>query len=185
MRRDPGLLALLARSTPACEAVDVVWARPLRLTSYIGAEVDDVPDALVTSIRVLVRVGDDVVVCTNVDGSSHPWPGGRREPGETYTETACREVHEETGWILDPSSLEPLGWLHVHNLGDELPPYPHPDVVHLVYTGRAEDRAAEDWTDTEGQEISSRLLSLDEALTVSAAGDPLSVPFVELLRARA
>jgi hypothetical protein len=94
-------------------------------------------------------------------------------------------VHEETGWFLEPSSLELLGWLHVHNLGDELPPYPHPDVVHLVYTGRAEHRAADDWTDTEGQEISSRLLSLDEALTVTAPDDPLSVPFVELLRARA
>lgn len=183
MRRDPRLLALLERCSPACEPVEARWARPLVLTSYVGVE--DVPEDLVTSIRVLVRVGERVVVCTNVDGSSHPWPGGRREPGESFVETACREVHEETGWLLDQASLETIGWLHVHNVGEPLPPYPHPDVVQLVMTGRATARAADEWTDTEGFEISSRLAPLDEAIHLTAAADPLAVPFLELLRARA
>lgn len=181
MQRDPRLLALLERHTPAC-AHDDVWARPVHLTSYVGAA--DLPDDLVISIRVIVLVGDDVVVCTNLNGDSHTWPGGRREPGESHVETACREVHEETGWLVDPDSLEPIGFLHVHNTGDPLPSFPHPDVLQLVMVGRATERAAEEWTDTEGFEVSSRLVPLADAAPVGG-GEPLCRPFLELVRARA
>lgn len=182
MERHPDLLALLERCAPAIQRDDV-WARPIHMTSYVGAE--DLPDELVTSIRVIVRVGDDVVVCTNVDGHSHAWPGGRREPGESHAETACREVREETGWILEPASLEPIGFVHIFNTGDPLPPYPHPDVLQLVVVGRAMARAAEDWTDTEGYEVSSRLVPLDEACGAVSDGEPMCRPFLEVLRARA
>ena len=157
--------------------------QPLRLTVYVGPV--SLPEELVVSIRVLVRVGADVVVCTNVEGKSHAWPGGRREPGETYAETACREVHEETGWLLDPASIEPLGWMHIHNLGEPHPPFPHPDAVHLVVTASATRRAAAEWTDTEGYELSSRLAPLDEACSLVSADEPMCRPFLELLRARA
>ena len=183
MERHPELLALLDRCTPACEPIDVAWMQPLRLTVYVGPQA--LPEELVVSIRVLVRVGDDVVVCTNVEGRSHAWPGGRREPGETYVETACREVHEETGWILEPETVEPLGWMHIHSFGDAVPPFPHPDAVHLVVTARANERAADDWTDTEGFELSSTLVPVDEACAAISADEPMCVPFLELLRARA
>ena len=178
--RHPHLLDLLESRDPA-RVLEEAWARPLRLSSYVGAA--DVPDELVTSVRVIVSVGDDVVVCTNVDGKSHAWPGGRREPGETYVDTACREVHEETGWVLDPDSLEPIGFLHVFNRGAPYPPYPHPDVVHLVMAGRATQRSADDWTDTEGYEVSSRLVPLDQACAAISEEEPLCIPFLECLRA--
>jgi ADP-ribose pyrophosphatase YjhB (NUDIX family) len=180
--RDPRVVALLDGRHPAAEH-EGQWARPMRLTVYIGAA--DLPDDLVTSIRVIVRVGDDVVVCTNLNGDSHVWPGGRREPGETHTETACREVHEETGWLLDPTTIEPLGFMVAHNRGEPLPPYPHPDVLQVITTAVARERAADDWTDTEGFETSSRLLSIDDALVALADEDGLCAPFLELLRARA
>ena len=180
MERHPELLALLERCTPAIQRDDV-WARPIHMTSYVGAE--QLPDELVTSIRVIVVVGDHVVVCTNADGHMHAWPGGRREPGETYIETACREVREETGWIVDPSSLEAIGFLHVFNTGDPLPPYPHPDVLQLVMVGRASERAAEEWTDTEGYEVSSQLVRLSDSVALITEGEPMCVPFLELLRA--
>jgi 8-oxo-dGTP pyrophosphatase MutT (NUDIX family) len=182
VERHPELLALLDRCTPAVRREDV-WARPIVMSVYVGPE--DLPDELVTSIRVVVLVGDDVVVCTNVNGSSHAWPGGRREPGETHAETACREVREETGWIVDPDSLEPIGFMHVFNTGDPLPPYPHPDVLQLVMVGRATERAADEWTDTEGYEISSQLVPLADAHAVITDDEPMCLPFLELLRARA
>jgi 8-oxo-dGTP pyrophosphatase MutT (NUDIX family) len=93
---------------------------------------------LVTSVRCLVVATGGLVRCSNRDGS-HLWPGGRREPGESLEQTAIREVLEETGWRLDPHTLQALGWLHFEYL-TERPPgwrFPHPDFVQLIYTARA------------------------------------------------
>jgi ADP-ribose pyrophosphatase YjhB (NUDIX family) len=117
-------------------------------------------DELVTSVRCLVRVGRDVrelLVCTNADGISHPWPGGRRAVGETLEQTAHREVVEETGWLIEPSSLRQLGWLHHEDLTPRPggSPYPHPDFLQVVLAGRAHarERCIETpWSDTDGYE---------------------------------
>lgn len=153
----------------------------IRRTAYLGDVA--LPEAIVTSVRCIVSVGDELVVCTNVDGNSHPWPGGRREPGETFADTTRREVHEETGWLIEPSSMRPLGWLHIESLEPMPPnfPFPYPDVLQVVYVCRADERAADTWTDTEGYEAESCLMSLDDAYT-AVDGDPLSRPFLDLLR---
>lgn len=39
-------------------------------------------------------------------------PGGKREPGEEYVETAAREVDEELGLAITPADLTPLGHFH-------------------------------------------------------------------------
>jgi 8-oxo-dGTP pyrophosphatase MutT (NUDIX family) len=178
--RNAALLEILERRTPDA-VIEDLWREPVRLSAYVGIE--PLPDELLISIRVLVLVGDDIVVVTNRNGGSHVWPGGRREPGETHAETACREILEETGWILDPTSLETLGFLHLENLGQPIAPFPYPDVLQLVTVGRAHDRAAEEWTDTEGWEIASRLVPLADV--DDAEIDPLCLPFVEIVRARA
>jgi len=152
---------------------------PLRISSYVGPE--KLPEELVTSVRVIVLVGDKVVVCDNADGFTHAWPGGRREPGETYGETACREVREETGWLLDPASLTPIGWLHLLHLGDPVPPFPHPDVLQLVLLGNVVERVAEQWTDSEDYEVSSRLAGLEEAHAAISDAEPFCRPFLRAL----
>ncbi|HEX7165809.1 MAG TPA: NUDIX domain-containing protein [Acidimicrobiales bacterium] len=179
--RDPRLLELLASRTPAFE-IDVQWRSALHLACYLGAA--ELPDELVISVRVIVRVGDDVVVCTNADGLSHAWPGGRREPGETLAETACREVHEETGWVLDPQSVEPIGFMHMRNTGERFggSTYPYPDTLQLVVVARATERAADDWTDTEGYELSSRLVPLADAAAHVSETEPMCVPYLDVLR---
>lgn len=175
VRRDPRVLALLRDRRPA-STTDVSWARPIRITAYVGAA--PLPDDLVVSVRCVVLVGDDVVVCTNLDGRSHAWPGGRRETGETFVETAVREVHEETGWLLDPASVTEIGFLHLHNLGEPLEPYPHPDTLQVVLTARAHRRAAPQWTDVEGYEVSSELLPIALAVEAISAEEPMCVPFL-------
>ena len=137
-------------------------------------------------MRCIVFVDDDIVVCSNRDGISHPWAGGRRERAETLIETGCREVHEETGWLVDPDSLRPLGWLHFEHLREQPDdhPWPHPDFLQVVYTGRASDREGGpdvDWTDTEGYELSSRRMTVDEA-AAAMSGDRLALAFLRLLR---
>lgn len=179
---DPRLAALLASRRPAA-TTKVTWlagAMPLAVAAYTAQA--DLPDDLITSIRCITFVGERVLVCTN-EGGSHPWPGGRREPGESHAETAVREVYEETGWHVDPASLRALGWLHLRHLAPRRAedPSPYPDFLQLVLCGQATGRAvAEDaeWQDLDHYELECRPLPLDEART---HGQELLAPvFLEL-----
>lgn len=183
-RRHPAMDSLLAATTPVATD-ETAWlggAMPLRVGAYIGPA--DLPDELVTSVRCLVRVGAKIVLCENADGA-HPMPGGRREPGETYVDTAVREVHEETGWLLDRDSLRPLGWLHLEHLAARRPddPYPYPDLLQVVFRGTATVRDGDPgatWTDTDGYELHSRLVTPAEA-RASTSTDMLAPVFLDLL----
>ena len=170
--RHPDLVAVLARLTPAARQ-RIVWPGgiPLRIAAYLTPT--ELPDDLISSIRCVVRVDRRVVVCQAPD-EQHIWPGGRREPGETYQQTAQREVHEETGWVIDPGDLQPLGFLHFQLMKPQPAdhPYPHPDFLQLVYTAPARRHAAQrptEWTDLDGWEQSHRLLTPSELDTVSLA----------------
>ena len=178
--RDPRLLDLLDRSAPVT-VTDAMWARPIRIGTHLGRH--ELPDELITSVRCLVRVEDQVVVCTNVDGRTEVLPGGRREPGETLTQTVCREVHEETGFMLQSDSLAMLGFLHLFNKGEPQPPYPHPDTLMLVMTGQADPRTDEAWTDTEGYVLASNLRDLDELGPDTI--DTIGWPYLQALREQA
>lgn len=185
----PAVTALLgAAGTPAA-SVDARWGvdgeLPLRINAHVGPI--EISEEHVSSIRCLVEVDGRVVVCSNVHGKRHPWPGGRLEPGERFVEAACREVHEETGWLLDPQSLHPLGWLHIDKQLDERPvdhPFPQKDFVMVVWSGRASERDGgrdSEWTDTEGYELSSELMTVADAIVAVEDDDPTSVPFLRLL----
>lgn len=180
---DPRLAALLASCVPA-GTTTIAWlsgAMPLAVAAYTSPA--SLPDDLITSIRCVTTVGERVLLCTNADGS-HPWPGGRREPGESHADTAVREVHEETGWRLDPASLRPLGWLHLRHLAPRRPddPFPYPDFLQMVYSGAATGRdVAEDapWQDTDRYELSCRVVNLADAR--ANAGPLLAHLFLDLL----
>lgn len=150
------------------------WPNGSIVTARAFDVLDDLPSEVVQSVRCLVFVDDDhVVMCENARGVRHVWPGGRREVGETLVETGCHEVLEETGWVLDPASLTQIGWLHYESGPHRGPdiPWPHPDIFHALFAGRARSREAEDWTDTEGYELSSRAVSTAEVLNVITPGD--------------
>ncbi|HET8661502.1 MAG TPA: NUDIX hydrolase [Micromonosporaceae bacterium] len=124
-------------------------------------------------MRCIVRVGGRVVACESPD-TWHVWPGGRRLPGEAYETTACREVYEETGWLVDEADLRLLGFLHLRYAAPQPAdhPYPHPDFLQLVYTARATRRegSGSEWTDHDGWERNHRLCTVADlhALGLSA-----------------
>lgn len=105
----------------------------------------------------------------------------RRHALASYAETAAREVHEETGWLLDIDSLRSLGWLHLEfldpNSGD--PTLPHPDFLQVVFLATAHQRDGDpgvDWVDLDdGYEASSQLASLEEVLRTPSLDLPARV----------
>lgn len=180
--RHPDVASLLAQSAALGSDRIVFGTTRLVRTAYEGDA--SLPDDLVLSVRCIVSVGDQLVVCTNVDGASHPWPGGRREPGETIVETGVREVHEETGWLVDPTSFVLLGWMHFEHVTPMVDAqWPWPDFFQVVYSVRAADRDGgdgEDWTDTQGYEATSRLLAYQDAYA-EIDGDALARVYLERL----
>src|ERR1044071_5320209 len=94
------------------------------------------PLDLVSSVRALVRQGDQILVVRD-PVSVHILPGGRREPGETLMQTLEREVLEETGWTIQSPRL--IGLAHFQHLTPrpEDYRYPYPDFLHLVYAAIA------------------------------------------------
>lgn len=129
---------------------DALWGTlPLVISTYVGTP--ELPADLVVSVRCIVTVGEQVLICEEPDGRVMIVPGGRLEPGETWQEAAVREVHEETGWELDVASLRMIGFLHLRGLVElpETHPYPHPDFLQIVVTGTASG-SPEGWVDDEG-----------------------------------
>jgi ADP-ribose pyrophosphatase YjhB (NUDIX family) len=182
--RHPGLASVLSEHQPAASH-EVAWAGgtlPLRVSAYTNLA--PLPEEIVTSVRCITVVDDLVVLCQNSDGS-HPWPGGRRLPGESYLDTAAREVHEETGWLIQPNSARQLGWLHLTHLSTRLSDNndPYPDFLQVVFCATARERVGgreAQWTDVDGYETSSRLVTLDEAVRVTS-NDLLARVFLLML----
>ena len=62
--------------------------------------------------KLILTCGDDLLVCLRDDVDHIPWPahwdlpGGGAEPGETPTDCALRELHEEFGLRFPPDRLE-------------------------------------------------------------------------------
>lgn len=95
----------------------------------------EVPDVdHVQSVNIVPFVGDHCVVITVGDGDAS-LPGGTMERGETFLETARREIREEVG--AEILSLALVGQWDCHS--DDAEPWrahlPHPDFIRLVLCG--------------------------------------------------
>lgn len=120
-------------TSQVAESYDWPAAR-FAVNSYLHATPP--PAEFITSVRAVVWRNQEALVVQDPDGY-HIIPGGRREAGESYEETAVREVLEETGWQVAVGPL--LGFKHFHRL-TPLPPginAPHSDFAQLVYVAQA------------------------------------------------
>src|SRR5215510_12129193 len=132
---DIELAAFLGGLVPAATETDQWGELAFQVSGYLT----ETPPPLdyVTSVRAIVRQGENALVITSPD-REHILPGGRREPGESLIETLRREALEEAGWSL--RSLRLLGFKHFHHLTPKPDGYvyPYPDFLQVVYTAIAE-----------------------------------------------
>ena len=118
--------------------------------AYAGARTstttDDPPEALVNRLHLVAVTEDDaIVVCRSTQG----WrflPGGTREPGESLTELAARELREEAGAeLLDEPGLFASFRVHSERTEPYRPHLAHPDaywahaVCRVAITGPPEN----------------------------------------------
>jgi 8-oxo-dGTP pyrophosphatase MutT (NUDIX family) len=173
--RDQQLAAVLEADVPAARGEAAWGPLSLRVTAYLGAR--RLPEKLITSVRCVAGHGDLVVVTRSSDDVSI-LPGGRRQSGESMSQTVIREVYEETGCHLDPASLRVLGYLHFEHL--VAPPsdyaYPHPDFLQLVFTGTAIDAPRQEWKDLDGYVQQAWLETPDRARQLPL--ESVSLPFL-------
>lgn len=156
----------------------------MRLSAYLG-EVD-LPTEIPGRVRCLVTDGERVLITWDPRGPNC-LPGGGAKPGETVVETARREVWEETGWWIDPDTVETLGWIHVESLAGTGASnrYPYPDDFHTVVSARPShpDEGHEEWRDTEGHVDRSEFVPLD-SIPAAVLTDPVERTFLDRALAR-
>jgi ADP-ribose pyrophosphatase YjhB (NUDIX family) len=155
---DTALSAFLAGLTPTATETDQWGEMAFQVAGYLTASAP--PLEYVTSVRAVVTHGNNALAITSPD-REHILPGGRREPGESLTETLRRETLEETGWSL--TSLRLLGFKHFHHLGPRPNGYvyPYPDFLQIVYTAVAEAYHP-DQREVDGYELDARFLPITE-----------------------
>ena len=69
----------------------------------------DAPQFIRPSVRgIIIRAGKILMVHSR-KYDYYKFPGGGLEPGESHTETLCREVAEESGFAVDSASIREYG----------------------------------------------------------------------------
>jgi 8-oxo-dGTP pyrophosphatase MutT (NUDIX family) len=163
VRNEELLEVLRALQTAASDRVHVHPGVSLEVAAYTTPVV--LTEELVSSFRCQDSVGSRFVLCHTPNGR-HLVPGGRRKAGESHAETACREVHEETGWLVDPADLRELGFFHYRFLDSPVDRnLPHPDFLQIIFTAEARSRdrsQGTDWADVLGWEQRSELKTAAE-----------------------
>ncbi len=85
---------------------------------------DSVDDALLKFAVILAKAEGKWVFCKHKERDTYEIPGGHREPGEAITDTAVRELQEETGakdFAIKPvCAYSVTGKNRVNDTGEEM-----------------------------------------------------------------
>ncbi len=130
---DDGLVSISLIATTTVPWIPAAHTLELALTRQAPSS------GQVTSAFAFVLDASDRMLLTCVDRPGRGWdiPGGHLEPGESPTQAAARELAEETGFALDPSSLELFGWHRIEITGPVPSNYPYALLTYMLsFTAR-------------------------------------------------
>lgn len=117
---------------------------------------DEVDDSLLKFAVIIARTDEKWVFCKHKERNTYEIPGGHREDGERITDTAKRELYEETGAIeytLKPVCVysvtapdnfggeETFGMLYCADIRS-FEPELHSEIERIVIT----DQLVDQWT---------------------------------------
>lgn len=109
------------------------------------------------SAGVILTDGANLLLC-HVTGAHHyDLPKGKMDPGESELQAAVRELKEETGLVVDPGTLQPLG-RYAYKKTKDLSLWLHrvdtmPDPATLVCHSRFDDGRGVMRTEMDGFDI--------------------------------
>lgn len=70
------------------------------------------------SVRGIIRKDDEIALVHSLKFDYYKFPGGGCKKDEKHEETLIREVKEETGLVVIPSSIKEFGMVHRIQKGD-------------------------------------------------------------------
>jgi len=140
---------------------DIHWGT---VSTHFERRADLPSDAMISNVTVVPFIGDWVVIIRLSDGR-YEVPGGTREPGESFLDTARRELIEEAGARL--LNYQPFGAWRCHSSNDRpyRPHLPHPDFYRVVGYGDVE-LVSQPTNPTDGEQVAAV-----EVVTIEAAAD--------------
>ena len=101
------------------------------------------------SVRGIILHSGKVLMVHSLKYDYYKFPGGGIEPGESKTDALCREVREETGFVVLPESIREYGMVHRRSKGKNADLFIQDNYYYLCDIGQATEQELDDYEDEE------------------------------------
>lgn len=102
------------------------------------------------SVRGIILRGGKVLMIHSIKYDYYKFPGGGIEPGEGMEEALCREVREESGFLVELASIREYGLVHRRSRGKDADLFIQDNYYYLCAIAGEVRQELDDYEDEEG-----------------------------------